>query len=353
MRLQRTPVNMVRFQNFNNQFDTLKNVIQITPTGNPDYYAFGNGVMTDSDTILYANKLGPTHIGGTSIVMEKYTISTNVWAAPVTIAVTGDSDIYSGVSFGKIGTHLYCFVSKYNVGSDLFTNSGYIKSTDLTGTSWGAYVPITLPPYERFESYDQFHESVTTPGKFFTTRFSHKDGGTDPWNVEVIKIESDGATWTPIEVYDGLQKYSEMAITNVGGSVWIGLARKFEASGVFGLFHSTDDCETWALVGTPNIGVGPGQGSLLYWNNLIHFLFQNRTTSFIQVTKNNTLAQVLALTFNTPINYYDNEDGAINGLGYPWWTIIHDDVLYLTWCKETSTGEAHVLGTRDRLATII
>lgn len=330
-----------------------KNLVQITPTTTNDYWAFGNGVITDSNTIVYLMKRGPDHLGGTGLGMAQYNMTTGAWTTASTIATTGTSDIYSGVAAGKIGSHLYCFVSKYNGGSDTFTASGYIKSTDLTGSSWGSYQSITAPPYERFESYGKFQESVTTPGKYFTTRFSHKSGGSDPWCLEIIKVTDDGATWTPIVVYDGAVKYSEMALVNVGGSNWIGLARKFETSGVFGLFRSTNDCENWTLVGEPNLGVGPGNGDLIYVDGLIHFLFQNRTTGYIQISKNNVLGSVLNLKFNAPVNYWNNAFGSVNGLGYPWWTYVRTpDIVYITGCKETSTTEAHVWGTLDRIANI-
>lgn len=331
-----------------------KNITQLTPTGNPDYYAFGNPVRFSNDSMMYIAKRGSDHITGVDLFRMSYTASTNTWGSPASVATTGSSDIYSGVSFGKIGSHLYVFVSKYNEGSDLFTDSGYIKSTDLTGTSWGSYQSITAPPYERYESYGKFHESVTTPGKFFTTRFSHKDGGTDPWCLEVIKITSDGATWTPIEVYDGAVKYSEMALLNVGGSTWIGLARKFETNGVFGLFRSTNDCEAWTLLGDTNLGAGPGNADMIYHDGLIHVILQNRATGFVQISKNNVLSSVVSLTFNTPTNYQSNGTGdSLNGLGYPSIILLREpDVVYLTYAKESSTSEAHIYGTLDTIGTM-
>jgi hypothetical protein len=331
----------------------IKNIIQVTPTTTTDsYWAFGNGVRV-GDNIFYGLKRGPSHVGGTNVSGLWYNIPTDTWGVPYEIAVTGSSDIFSGVACGKIGTSLYIFVSKYNGGTDLFTATGYIKSTDLTGTSWGSYTTITAPPYERYESYGKFQESVTTPGKFFTTRFSHKDGGSDPWALEVIKITADGATWTPIEWYDGAVKYSEMALVNRGGSNWFGLARKFETNGVFGLFSSTDDCETVTLVGNTDLGAGPGNGDLIYYNGLIHFLFQNRATGQVQVSKNNTAAQCLSLDFNAPVNYYANGTGdATNGLGYPWWEVLYDDNVYMTFCREISSGRANVFGTLDKISNI-
>lgn len=335
-----------------------KDVTQLTPTGNPDYYAFGNLVRFSADSLKYYAKLGPTHILGTNIFGMDYNGLNDTWGAPYQVAVTGDADIYSGVSAGIIGTKIFIHVAKYNVGSDLFTDIGYIKSTDLTGTSWGSYTSFGATTYERFEAYGKIVGN-DTPGTYFMPWFEHKNGGSDPWRINVRKTTDSGDNWTNINIYDGASLIGEPSVVHITGtSAYLCIARNNAASpnAKLHLFSSTDNCATWTNIGITNLGAGTGHCVVdtLYYDGLIHVIFQDRGTGYIRISKNNTYMQCLDLNFNTPIDYWDNNDSdSLNGLGYPSMVLMREpDVLYITFCKETSTGEAHVYGTLDTIGNI-
>lgn len=344
----------------------LKCVRRITPTGNPDYYAFGNGVLINNDTVFYAAKVGPSHyLDGGDIFGMTYSVSSGIWSSPVVIATDG-TNYYSGVSIGKVGNRLYIQIAKYTVsgGVDTFYTIGYIRSADLTTNpnlldpaSWSSFSSFPAPTYERYEAYGRIQPSET-PGKYFAPWFEHKSGGTDPWRINIRKTTDSGETWANIQVYDGTSKFGEPYLVHTGGTTWLIFARSNESSpnAKLRIFSSTDDCETWANVGYANISDGTGQcnASAVYYNSLIHIIFQDRGTGKIRISKDNTRQQCLDLNLNAATDYFtNNSSDSLNGVGYPDILLLEDsDNVLLTWAKETSTTECHIIGTRDKISTI-
>lgn len=325
----------------------IKDVIPLTFQGSNDYYAFGNIVPTSSSELIYIMRRGSDHNNGVDLSAMDYDIDSNLWSLPRQVAVTGDAYDYSSPSSGAIGSNLFLFVAKYYVPTDTFVDFGYIKSTDLNGTSWGSYISLSsLLTYERYNAYGKVLES-TTSGKYFATWYEHKSFGTDPWRVNILKTINSGTSWTNINVYDGFTKLGESSLLHITGITYIMLSRNAATFKLY-LSYSTDDCETWTNVGDTNLGVGINNCIVdtILVDGLIQVVYQDRGTGYIMISKDTTYTNAIALNFNTPTKYhYTGIDDVYNGLGYPSIVQLDGTVLYLNWAKESSTSEAHMYGT--------
>lgn len=340
----------------------IKNIVQVTPTGNPDYYGFGNAVLLPNRKLLYVAKRGPSHyLDGGTVFGIIYDIATNTWGSVFEIKADG-TNYFSGVSAGIIGNHVFIHVAQYTVSGavDTFIRMGYIKSVDLTtnpdltsAASWGAYTLFPAPTYERFEAYGKI-QPCNAAGKYALPWFEHLILGTDTWRINVRITEDNGDTFSNVQVYDGALKFGEpflLPIPGTNNSLIFARSNEASPNGKIRLFSSTDDCATWSNVGYTNIGLGTGHAnvSAIYQNGLIHLIIQDRSDGMIKISKNNTYAQCLALTLNPMSNYRRSTD-SLGGVGYPDITQIYDDLVMNSWCTETSTTECHVYATLDRIS---
>lgn len=349
---------------------TLKNIIQLTFAGNPDYYGFGNGVNLNSffpDYSIYLAKRGPSHYldGGNGFGML-YNAKFNLWTSPFETIDDGTT-YYSGHSAGLVGNQIFVQVARYTVsgGVDTFADIGYFTSVDLTtlteaedlrdSSSWNAFVALPATTYNRYEAYGKIQESLTTPGKYFGPWFEH-NGTNHRLNIrKIIRNGVDNFTITNIQVHDSTDDYGEPCIVNYGGSNWFMFARQNTGTEMIHLWRSTDDCETWTDLGDTNLGSSSGDCVVdaLYYNNLIYVIYQDRGNGFMMVSKANSSAQVISLTLNTPTEVdYNATNDSLNGLGYPSVWEIRTGVFYATWIKESSTTEAHVYGTLTDLTSL-
>lgn len=340
----------------------LKNIINITFNGDPDYYGFGNGVNLDSffpDYSIYLAKRGVNHVlGGGNGFGALYNAKFNLWST-VFETIDDGTTYYSGHSAGLVGDQIFVQVARYTVsGTDTFVDIGYFTSVDLTtltsaeelklSSSWNGFTALPLPTYNRYEAYGKILESVTTPGKYFGPWFEH-NGTNHRLNIrKIIPTGIDAFTITNIQVHDSTADYGEPSLVNCGGSNWLLFVRNNGGTEMIRLFSSTDDCETWANVGDTNLGSSSGDCVIdsIFSNGLVHVFYQDRGNGFIMYSKNNTYAQCLTLALNTAVEFEYNAFGdSLNGLGYPSIWEIRDGVFVATWCNETSSTEAHVYYT--------
>lgn len=341
---------------------TLKIIIPLTLTGNPDYYAFGNGVNLNAffaDYSIYLAKRGVDHVlGGGNGFGMLYNAKFNLWTSPFETIDDGTT-YYSGHSAGLVGNQLFVQVARYTVsGTETFVDIGYFTSVDLTtlteaedlrdSSSWNVFVALPAPTYTRYEAYGKILPSTTTAGKYFAPWFEH-NGTNHRLNIRKIVVNGiDNFTITNIQVHDSTADYGEPSLCHAGGSNWLLFVRNNGGTEMIRLFSSTDDCETWSDVGDTNLGSSSGDCVIdtLFYNNLIHVFYQDRGTGFMMKSINNTYAQCLTLTLNTPTEIdYNAISDSLTGLGYPSIWEIRSGVFYGTWCKESSTTEAHVYGT--------
>lgn len=342
---------------------TLKIIIPLTLTGNPDYYAFGNGVNLNdffTDYSIYLAKRGPSHYldGGNGFGML-YNAKFNLWTSPFETIDDGTT-YYSGHSAGLVGNQIFVQVSRYTVSGmvDTFQDIGYFTSVDLTtlteaedlrdSSSWNAFVALPTPTETRYEAYGKILPSTTTPGKYFAPWFEH-DGTNHRLNVRKIIVNGiDNFTITNINVWANTNDYGEPSLVHCGGNDWLIFARQNDGTEMIHLFYSNDDCETWSDEGDTNLGSSSGDCVIdtIFYNGFVHVFYQDRGNGFMMKSLNNSLATCLTLTLNTPTEIdYNGVSDSFNGLGYPSIWEIRSGVFYGTWCKESSTTEAHIYGT--------
>jgi hypothetical protein len=352
--------------------DPTFDVQQITPTGNPDYYGFGNGLSLNDffpDYSLYIAKRGASHYldGGYWFGMI-YNHRTDTWGSPFTIKDTSPTYL-SGVSAGIVGNHIIIHGSQYTVSGavDTFTNIGYIQSVDLTTisvsdlsnlSSWGSYTTLPAATFPRYEAYGKILTS-NDPNVGYSMWFEHQSGVT--WRVNIRKFTDDGSgnlTVTNTNIYEGTTTLSEPQPVWCGGNNWLILMRQ-NGSGSSGkrlwLFKSTDDMASATSVGLTNLGTGSGACIVdaIFIESKIHVYYHDRGDGYIYRSMDNTFAAVSAsaTAFNNEAQYYLNEGtGSVSGPGYPSvWLIRGTDIVFETWIKEISDTECQVFGTLNQL----
>lgn len=349
----------------------LKDIIPMTFTGDPDYYAFGGGCNLHSifpDYSIYLGKRGPNHVvGGGNGFGMLYNAKFNLWST-VFETIDDGTTYYSGHSVGLVGNQIFVQVARYtvSVGVDTFQDIGYFTSVDLTtltsaedlrlSSSWNAFTALPAPTYNRYEAYGKLLPSTTTTGKYFSPWFEH-NGTNHRLNIRKIVVNAiDNFTITNIQVHDSTADYGEPSLVHCGGNNWLLFVRQNDSTEMIHLFSSTDDCETWANVGDTNLGSSSGDCVVdtMFSNGLVHVFYQDRGNGFIMSSKNNTYAQCLTLTLNTANEFdYNGFNDSLNGLGYPCIWEIRSGVYIATYTRESGTSAAHVYFTLITLDLLI
>lgn len=342
---------------------TLKIIIPFTLTGNPDYYAFGNGVNINSfftDYSIYLAKRGVDHVlGGGNGFGMLYNAKFNLWTSPFETIDDGTT-YYSGHSAGLVGNQLFVQVARYTVslGVDTFSDIGYFTSVDLTtlteaedlrdASSWNAFVALPAPTYNRYEAYGKILQDPNNPTNYYAPWFEH-NGTNHRLNLRKIVVNGiDNFTITNIQVHDSTNDYGEpsLVITPSGPLIF---ARQNDGTEMIHLWSGSSDFTTWTDEGDTNLGSSAGDcivDTLYTQAGDIIVFYQDRGNGFMMVSKGNTYAQCLALSLNTPLEYHWNALGdSLTGLGYPSIWEIRSGVFMATFCKESSSTEAHVYGT--------
>ncbi len=217
------------------------------------------------------------------IFEQTYTLSTNTWGSRTYIYSNGTYDARN-VGGGIIGTHIYIFFALYNATSNTFISMGYIKSTDLTGTTWGAYTPIDVSPLTAFTPYS--HIVQTDDPNTFLQPFYGNDGAGN-YSTKYFKTTDGGSTWSVGgTIYSGTNWLDETSIEYIGNGKMIALSR-MDTSGYLRQSTSSDNGATWTAESITSLG-GTGSTSIPYLfydsasGNII-LIYENRSTGYINI----------------------------------------------------------------------
>ncbi len=218
-------------------------------------------IRTGPDTILlFYNESNKEPISLVTdwlrIVKRTYTISTTTWSAP-SVVWDRAPNVVACPAGGIIGNNIFifCGTADWVAGAWKNIDWGYIKSTDLTGDTWGAYV--VLGTYGGGDtSIEIMSHLVHVSGNTYVQAWHHISGAT--YRVKIYKTTDAGANWNEITVYSGATTWNEPAVTCIGNNKLIILMHKDGAGGYLGQATSADSGDTWSAVSNTNLGLVAG-----------------------------------------------------------------------------------------------
>lgn len=208
------------------------------------YDAFGLGIKTGDDTIIYFFRQGVTHASDKGkIVKQAYTVSTDSWGERTDVY---EDPLYDSrnVSGGLIGSRIYLFFGLLNQATGIGVSRGYIKSSDLTGESWSGYTAVD---YSSSGVYGAL-TPTDDPDTFLQPMYAKY----------MLKTTDGGNTWnsgTP--VYSGAEQWTECCICYIGDGKLIALCRDDEG-GFVGQAVSSDNGDTWSEIQPTSLGLLTG-----------------------------------------------------------------------------------------------
>lgn len=203
--------------------------------------------------ILHIFREGTSHAADKGkFVAQKYTCddaacTTGSWGTRYDIYTDDTYDVRDPVMIAYNG-QLQLFFTKY-IPSTSQEYSGYIKSTDMTGTSWGSYVNMYTKESGGASGFN-FHNGACidyeNPGTFVIPWAKHTTTG-PVWQLIFWKTTDGGSTFTPITVYSGSSNWVEPTCAFIGRGRMIATARD-NAGNYLGYTKSTDDGDTWTAM---------------------------------------------------------------------------------------------------------
>jgi len=308
--------------------------------GTTTYDAFGLLIKTGEDTVIQFTRQGTSHNDDKGkIVREVYTPSTDSWGSRSDVFIDGTYDSRN-VGGGIIGDHIYLFFMRYNYNTSTTIDVGYIKSTDLTGTSWGGYIAIDTgaaycSPYGHIVP-------TSTSGKYLQP-FYMIDGAT--YSVKFFETIDSGANWSIGDtLVSGTTKWTETCVAAIGDNKMIALLRNNDG-GYVGQATSADDGETWSAVGNTNLGASSGQK--VPWifydsetDNVIA-IYHDRQDDATKISKTNAATvYASASSWNTPLTI----DSGYEYNGYPSLVKIESGRYFFVYAKEVSESDNDTWG---------
>lgn len=290
---------------------------------------FGFAIQTSPDTITYFYRQGTTHAQDKGdIVMRPYTISSGTWSDASIVYSDPILDSRNAAG-GIINDKIYLFFYRYNytTGSAKGSDVGYIVSTDLTGSSWSAYIPlINNTEASPYGTLVQKGQSTTWFLGYYATNCNIS-------KIKLITSKDNGETWgIKNTVYNGTTHYAEPALTYLGDDRMLILARE-EINGPLHQFTSTDGGVTWIDSGATNIGTNitnrSNIPSIQVNGNMLYVLWADRGTAKMMLSKSNVNVFYDPSLYDTPneIGYMKNID-SINKAGYPSIVILNNGDLF-------------------------
>lgn len=222
--------------------------------GSDSYDAFGILVRVDSDTLHYYYRQGMYHKGDKGkIVKRVYTISADSWSA-VSHVYENQSLDTRGVGGGSIGNHIYLFFGKWDRLPKRTVSLGYIRSTDLTGTSWSCFTELR----RRGQAYGQI--VPTSLSDTYLQPFYLYTRDREEHVVGTLRTTDGGETWAEGDpIYHGVERaYNETCIAYIGSGKMIGVIRA-ETGGYLEQVVSDDDGKTWSKPSLTSLGAPTGR----------------------------------------------------------------------------------------------
>lgn len=211
------------------------------------YNAFGFAVQTRNDIIVYFYRQGTSHANDKGIiVMRQYTISSGNWGPISNVFSDNDYDCRN-VGGGIIGNNVFLFFNRWNYTAGKFLDDGYIKSVDLSCTSWSNYKPF-------YSGWGSPYGHLVRKGMTSTwyMPFYSRNGTNN--ELRLLRSTDEGTTWGfGATVYSGPARYCEPSVEWCGSNRMILLSRN-DAGGPLHQFISTDGGDTWVDVGDTNLG---------------------------------------------------------------------------------------------------
>jgi hypothetical protein len=313
------------------------------------YNAFGT-LIKIGDKLFHFFRSGTDHLTAGSVVVREYDILTGFWTAKRTVFDDATYDLRCA-SAGVIGSNIFVFTGRFNTATSTFVDIGYVKSTDLTGTSWGSYtiLPSTLDAPLPMGRTIAASEASTHFQPWYEVELDASQ-----FKINLYKTVDDGANWTTVNVYTGTAQYAEPCLERLDADNYLILARENNGSKLR-MFYSTDKCATWTDGGNTNL---PLVGSATFGNmadmlldngNLIVAMMDRNSGNIqLSINANPTWTFLNPTSFRTPSTYFINA----SLLGYPSVCAIQNGLYYILWGKEpnpldTPPTEAYIMGCMD------
>ncbi|MDP2728987.1 MAG: sialidase family protein, partial [Dehalococcoidales bacterium] len=285
-----------------------------------DYYSVL--IQTGSDTILHFYTEASTEPASLQtdwlrIIKRTYTISTASWSA-LSVVYDRAPNLTGNPAGGIIGNNIYIFCVRADWVAGAWKNIdfGYIKSTDLTGTTWGDFVPLVTYG-DGDTSISAMGHLVHISGDTYIISYHHIAGAT--YSVKMAKTTDAGANWTLITVVTGATKWNESSVAYIGSNQLISIMGN-ESGGTLGQATSADGGNTWSAVSNTNLGVagaGVKIADVIYDNetNQVIVMFQDRQDSKVKASWEDA-----DIIYASPTAWLTAKDIASNssaGAGYP------------------------------------
>ncbi len=336
---------------------------QATPTQIQDNA--GNGHSYDMNTMLIKTsattgivfyRTGTSHASDTGrIASNTYTCSSDpctsvTWAAQ-TIVYTDPNTAYDardangGIICDTTGTcRIYVFFARRtSSGAGAFIDFGYIRSTDLSGTSWSSFTSLITAAGEVSSLLGRGGMVKSgTRGTYLVPWFGHNSADTI-YETHFVKTTDYGLTWADTRVYSGPLQTGEPSLLWAGEDKYIYFSRN-ESGGVLWYMASSDNGVSWTQPAATNVG-GTAINVPYSFNDetydQFYLLFMNRQSSgSIQyVTSSVSQAFLSPVSFGSATNI----DTGYTANGYNSAVRLSENAVLTTWSKENSASDADIM----------
>jgi len=215
-------------------------------------------IKTGDDILMYfctsIPEWGAEPMGTGPLMQHIYHISTDTWDAPIELISPTANHGEWNLGGGVIGSHIYVFYN--DIYDHAATWSGYMRSTDLTGTSWESPVELEFPvPAPEPAGAGWYGHIVKTdsPGTFLMPWYG-SESYPDDCKIGLFRTTDSGEHWSLWSyIYDGATLWSETCVEYIGDGKMIALSRK-DSDGHVGQSTSSDNGETWSAIANTNLG---------------------------------------------------------------------------------------------------
>jgi hypothetical protein len=315
--------------------------------------AFGILIKVDSDNAIYFFREATDHDNDKGkIVGQKYTFSTMTWGTRFDVYDDANANYdVRNASGGVIGSNIYLFLARNNYTSHPtldYVDVGYIKSTDLTGTSWSSFSTIENANFTGWGSAYSHLVETGTPGKYIQPIYGWSGAG-PTYYVQFFETTDSGDTWTLGDtIYSGSTDYTETSVARINDSKMVALIRENSGNYVYQSV-SSDDGETWSAPEATNLGPSSGVKVpyLIYSEptNRLIALYKDRTYPYPMKISDTDADEVYASasswnkTRNSPVGIVYSQVS-----GYPSMVPITGRKFFYVFFSDISASDADTYG---------